>query len=394
MGVLKRITKDQCNNLVKFPDTNPMTNKKFNKKTLNGIYKKLLKECDELYADKKSIQTSIMKSLELTLGNMDTVETRVHNLKIMRKYISMISPCIVSSNITSHILALVKKDKGRFKDIIYFNKQIGSDSEFGVAYVNTGVGEGSKLVFATKIMPDKYDVEVKLLEKMSSAVQRNITPNFPIIYKILHCKNMKEASDNENHVQNNITNITKHRYFVILNEIANGDMIKLLNIPHSPIEFESILMQVFISLRTFHTHTHYMHNDCHFGNFLYHKIKKGGYWHYKYNETDIYVPNTGYLVVLWDPGLAKPIQPGTEYMPFTDYYRFYGILKYHIEYGIIDLPQDIYLNIKLLIQYISYKSSDVNAIMKYLEKKPKFNYILYEPPLHNSYIINDKPYPL
>jgi hypothetical protein len=42
------------------------------------------------------------------------------------------------------------------------------------------------------------------------------------------------------------------------------------------------------------------------GNFLVHEIVAEGLWHYKVVGEDIYVKNYGYLVVLWDPGLAKP----------------------------------------------------------------------------------------
>ena len=393
MNVL--ITKEQCNNLIDFPDINPITKRKLNKSALNGLYKKLLKECNELYSDKISIQNSVMESLQYTLGKMDNIETRVHNLKVMRKYISMISPCIVSSTLTSHMLSLVKKDKGRFTDIIYFNKRIGSDSSYGVAYLNTGVGEGRKLVFSTKIMMDKYKTEIDLLEKMSYAVQNHITPNFPIIYKVLHCTTVKEKKNNlyDSYNANNLNDIIKNnKYYVILNELANGDLFNFLkNVKHSSIEYESILIQALISLHTFHIQTNYIHNDSHFGNFLYHKIKKGGYWHYKYKNTDIYVPNTGYLLVLWDPGLAHKIIQGTEYMPYTDYYRLFSILKSYIDEGKIDLPQDIYIQLKLLIQYVLDKSSDINSIMKYFEKKPTFQHILYTLPL-NETIINKKPY--
>ena len=176
-----RITKEKCTELIKSS----------NKNQLNGLYKQLIKECNQLYSSKSSIQKAVMESVKLTLGKADTIETRVHNLKVMRKYLSMISPCIVTSNLTSNMLALVKKDKAVFHDKIYFNKQIGTESAYGVAYLNTGVDEGSRLVFSTKITTDDNKNEMDLLKKMSHAVQTHVTPNFPIIYKILHCKHVK-----------------------------------------------------------------------------------------------------------------------------------------------------------------------------------------------------------
>jgi hypothetical protein len=378
-----RITKEQCSELIKSS----------NKNQLNGLYKQLIKECNQLYSSKSSIQKAVMESVKLTLGKADTIETRVHNLKVMRKYLSMISPCIVTSNLTSNMLALVKKDKAVFHDKIYFNKQIGTESAYGVAYLNTGVDEGSRLVFSTKITTDDNKNEMDLLKKMSHAVQTHVTPNFPIIYKILHCKHVKEKKHKSYIDIRGINDIIqKNRYYVVLNELASGDLFNFLEkYKHSEIEYESVIFQAFIAMRTFHIQTNHIHNDAHFGNFLYHKIQKGGYWHYRYNKTDIYVPNTGYLLVVWDPGLARKIEPNTEYMPYTDYTRIFVVLRDVLHEHNIRLSEQFLSNIYSLIKYVRENSNDIHAIMKYLEKQPKFTNILFAPPL-NSHIINATPY--
>jgi hypothetical protein len=48
------------------------------------------------------------------------------------------------------------------------------------------------------------------------------------------------------------------------------------------------------------------HNDAHAGNFLFHKIKPGGYFHYNIYGKDYYLENIGYLWVIWDFGLIQP----------------------------------------------------------------------------------------
>jgi hypothetical protein len=59
------------------------------------------------------------------------------------------------------------------------------------------------------------------------------------------------------------------------------------------------------------------HNDCHWGNFLYHKIKKGGYFHYKIFDKDYYLENLGFLWVIWDFDASKEISiENTEYDMF------------------------------------------------------------------------------
>jgi hypothetical protein len=51
-----------------------------------------------------------------------------------------------------------------------------------------------------------------------------------------------------------------------------------------------------------------IHNDCHWGNFLYHKINKGGYFHYKLFGENFYLENLGFLWVIWDFELATSIK--------------------------------------------------------------------------------------
>jgi hypothetical protein len=45
--------------------------------------------------------------------------------------------------------------------------------------------------------------------------------------------------------------------------------------------------------------------DAHWGNFLYHKIKPGGYIHYKIYDNDIYIKNMGYMWIIWDYMIKK-----------------------------------------------------------------------------------------
>lgn len=387
------ITKDQCIDLVlKKP---LLTNGKLNKKALNVLYRKLLKECNDLYTTKKKIQKKTMDALQFTLSRTEDIDARIHNKKIIQKYISMITPCIVRSAITENMLSLVKKTKGRFEDHIYFKNRIGSDSAFGVAYLTTGVGEGSKLVFSAKIINDNTTLEIELLERMSRAVQLHLTPNFPVIYKTLHCKEgtMKTSSSFDNQNMNAI--IKSKRYYVILNELATNDMNQLLlNTYRSNIEYESIIVQALFSMRAFHKYTDHIHSDVHLGNFLYHKIKPGGYWHYRYNETDIYVPNTGFLIVLWDPGLAQKITPGTYVAPYSDFKLFYTTLKSYNDQKEINIPPSMFNILYTIIKNVAEQLHDYIAIMKQFEMKPAFKYILYEKPT-NSFIINPKkPYSL
>ena len=56
----------------------------------------------------------------------------------------------------------------------------------------------------------------------------------------------------------------------------------------------------------FHKYINAFHNDAHAGNFLYHRIKPGGYFHYNIYGQDFYLENIGFLWVIWDFGLIQP----------------------------------------------------------------------------------------
>ena len=96
-------------------------------------------------------------------------------------------------------------------------------------------------------------------------------------------------------------------YYVIINELASMDLQTWFKNTYSPQVYESIFMQIIFAISAFHQ-MGYLHHDLHLGNFLVHKVTPGGYWRYRSKrlKKDIFVPNTGYLLVIWDPGMTTP----------------------------------------------------------------------------------------
>jgi hypothetical protein len=47
-----------------------------------------------------------------------------------------------------------------------------------------------------------------------------------------------------------------------------------------------------------------LHTDLHIGNILVQKIKPGGYWIYKLDNVDYYLPNLGYVFIISDFGFS------------------------------------------------------------------------------------------
>ena len=95
----------------------------------------------------------------------------------------------------------------------------------------------------------------------------------------------------------------KKNLYIFINEIANGDF-KSFILKHNKDDniILNAITQIILSLFFYYKTTKSFHNDAHWGNFLYHKIKPGGYFHYKIGNTNFYLENLGYLWVIWDFG--------------------------------------------------------------------------------------------
>jgi len=213
-------------------------------------------------------------------------------------------------------------------DIILKNK-IGSDSVYGIVYLSSFRDKLKKLYkFATKItyLSNEIKNEILLLKKVNKLTINNICPHFPIIYGILNCDDFMNFYNSYNNFNNSnskidnnyISNLNLYPEFIkknynkhlisIFNELANGDLKSFLLIYyHNNINFFNALAQIYISIMFFQFYTNYSHNDTHWGNFLYHKIKPGGYFHYKIYDKDYYIENIGFLWVIWDFGKSNKI---------------------------------------------------------------------------------------
>jgi hypothetical protein len=263
-------------------------------------------------------------------------------------------------------------------------------------------------------MSDHFLNEVSLLKQMSSLAEKGISPNMPIMYNAFRCQSVTQKMQME--IKQNIQQpapLTMYgRYYVVLNELANGDMHEFFKYQYTPKEYESVIFQMVLALRTFHKYTKCVHNDAHLGNFLYHKIAPGGYWHYqyvppppppgfaKYPTQDIYVPNTGYLTILWDPGMARPINYPTGYIPTLDFRRPLGLIQGissiqgYIDKHMRPVPVDVFTPFERVLNYINtYPTHD---IFNYIaDRKDKyFKHIIFDknklPP--NAHIINKTSY--
>jgi hypothetical protein len=100
----------------------------------------------------------------------------------------------------------------------------------------------------------------------------------------------------------------KHTMFVF-SELANGDYNDFHKLYfNNDVYILNALAQIYLSFMFFYKYINAFHNDSHYGNFLYHIINPGGFFHYNIYGQDYYLENVGFLWVIWDFGLILPFQ--------------------------------------------------------------------------------------
>jgi hypothetical protein len=190
-------------------------------------------------------------------------------------------------------------------DKIILQKQIGIESNNGIIFL-ANLKDNKSLKFAIKCVPltAPNKKEIKLLKIILKSVLNNKCQHLPILYSVIECKDFIDLNNIKNYPKIIQKNKKKPFYF-ILNELANGNLKIFLEKYHN--DYNLLLntfTQIYLSLMFFYKETKHFHYDAHWGNFLYHKIKPGGYFHYNILGTDYYIKNYGYLWIIWDYGNA------------------------------------------------------------------------------------------
>lgn len=285
----------------------PITKRKLIVTAKNGLYVQLREMCASraaarsngppLRPDHARLIAAVKKSIAPLLHKGDDLKSRIQFAKIARQYLKPASICLQKS--ASGKKVALKNLKG--EDLLVFDKRIGSKSLYGIAHMHAGTRGFHRLIkFASKMMAAESHedaTEVRALEDMSAAVERQFTPNLPITYTATVCPTACKGRP--------CPALTKKGpYHIILNELADMDLQTWYKGAHSDAEHSSVVAQILLALYAFHL-LGWKHNDAHLGNFLVHKVAPGGYWRYRVWDLDVYVRNLGQLLVLWDPGRAS-----------------------------------------------------------------------------------------
>ena len=344
-GTIFKVLKKQCNKIL-YNDNdlckNWIANKNINPITLRKIketgnkYKEFNKKCHKELKE----YTAAIKIKKIFTPFINRVSAniidRINFFNIIRKYIISINK--KNKNICMRLYDYDKQTNlpiYRLSNKIILDKQIGSKSVYGIVYmahykydINYDNKYNKLNKFAVKVI--KYslsnEIEYKILIETTKQVILLNCPHFPINYGLLSCDNKFIESNyktpiiekvNKKDVENDINypeliNNNTSLYFQI-NELANGDFINYrIKYNNNNIYLSNAIVQIYLSLMFFHKYINAFHNDAHAGNFLYHKIKPGGYFHYNIYGKDYYLENIGYLWVIWDFGLIQPFQNSKE----------------------------------------------------------------------------------
>lgn len=372
--------------------------KKYKKCKEGQIRNPITKRCNKIKVNDKSlnkkaniIQKLFMPFIKRVSAN---IEDRIRYYLLLKKFlkinIDFNKQCINIYKIINN------KPIYQIGNNIILKEKIGSESAHGIVYLATFMNRTRRLFkYACKIVIINPNIllDLEIQEKLSKSINR--CPHFYLLYNYFKCSNINYK--NIKLYPPLIRQAKKENKDILISflELANGDLnIFLKNSKYDNKLLLNALGQIFISLLFYYSIIKKNHNDAHGGNFLFHKIKKGGFFHYKLFDNDYYLENLGYLWVIHDFEKSKPIEDN--YINYDLKYVFYSLLPPALG------GWNIYSNyknpkVKLILKEIYQIFNDFKKLKKryLLQELVKLltNYNILSTKIENrSTIINKKPY--
>jgi len=322
----------------------------------------------------------------------------------------------------------------RIGNRIILKKRIGTDSVYGIVHLSEFREKEKKVfTFASKVYEfneKRTPLELEILTKLTNVVRMDLCPHFPLFYGYVICKNyssfekdsFEKSNPDDKTVSNRLQkfpNLIKNKYYVkfitSFIELANGDSWNFLKTYKNNEAFLiNAIIQQLLSVMFFHYHAGRIHNDTHPGNFLYYKVKAGGYFHYRLFGIDYYLENLGFLWVIWDFDLSLTKEMGILYYNekknnVNDYFKVFlafsykndkkyrgwnenaELLKYNNLYKIVETLHNTY-------NFLYTKDvQTLDNLKAYINRLPKIlnfvNPLVFSTTLpKDGKIINKKPY--
>lgn len=313
--------------------------------------------------------------------SVNSFQKRIDEFKEVELYLRKLNKynCLIS----------VKKKDNNYEyylnnGMIILKKRIGSNSRYGIIYLTTNKYTNKKFATKLTIMNDNNYNEILIATHLSKISLKNLSPHFLFIYKSFYCINNK--------TDNNIPDlIKKDNYYISVNELINGNLKQYFDLNLSYEFIVNALQQIIISILSFHYFTNgSYHNDCHYKNFLYVKIKSGGYFHYRIFGNNYYIKNMGYLWLIWDFGLVRDDML-YKLQRIKDYFRIIDFFDLSLN----QTNKKIFNIIKNILSYqYNYQLYFGNSDRKFFDECIKKNNLLltYKDISKSLKIINKKPY--
>ena len=280
------------------------------------------------------------------------------NISSRKKYASMIREAFLSlfrdnfktKKYNDLIILYIQAFKQHFnKYIVCHLGEVGGsvDAEaykFAIKINNNNLYCAVKLIplvnsESSKIMDLSYKSwkELYILKMIYNLIKNHNCPNVPIIYMYFVCKdcckndylnpnikkyynNLKIRKELENNKETDICDILKRMEkkkgfgtssLCILNELCDSSLKDIINAKYveniNDNMFYSFIFQILSGIYAIHKLCSICHFDLHGGNILISKIESSGFWLYNVENTNYYIPNTGYILKIWDFGRSMII---------------------------------------------------------------------------------------
>jgi hypothetical protein len=247
---------------------------------------------------------------------------------------------LVSSYISKHLkedpnnCINVKDNLIKIGTNIVLDNRIGSKSVWGLAFLSHYIIQNSnKLIFATKIVDLSKNnnlLEYNILKFLTLLnVEKQICPHFPFCYGALKCDDFSHTLIKK---KIDLGKLKNKKLIFIFSELANNNLKHLLKFNNNQKILLNAIVQIMISIMFFNKYTKSFHKDGHSGNFLYHEITPGGYFHYVINGVDYYIENLGYLWVIWDFGLIIPFSTIDYDSSTSPKFKYYNSLPINYDF--------------------------------------------------------------
>lgn len=240
--------------------------------------------------------------------------------------------------------ACIADDK-TLDDNILVKQRIGTDSSYGEAFSACYPSKTCKHALAVKKIPltnkeyayidplkslkilndSEIWAEIYFSKLVSVLKEKNVVPHVPRYYTHYICGTC--AFENENLKK------SSNKCIILPNDLANGDLKSfLITQEYSTETLILSYVQIYLGILAINLYFSLDHNDLHYGNVLYKKVKKGVN-RYTLDSKTYYIPNNGLLFYLWDFGFATItdfIEPKVfrgRVKKGNDYYRITSMIK-------------------------------------------------------------------